>query len=182
MNETLPPEVFALRSELEKQLRTLKNNRDKVPLEILKTKYKSGYDELCKNISLTATKYTKQVILYGICIHRDYLDEAILIINSAIEESGLLRALSLAAFCKQDITEFTDLTLDLRKAIMEKLEIFYQNNTGLYITRNQSGISSDLYCFANNSVLRDGKWVPFDIFYSSYHSLQSSDQVICKTA
>ena len=65
---------------------------------------------------------------------------------------------------------------------MEKLEIFYQNNTGLYITRNQSGISSDLYCFANNSVLRDGKWVPFDIFYSSYHSLQSSDQVICKTA
>ena len=113
MNETLPPEVFALRSELEKQLRTLKNNRDKVPLEILKTKYKSGYDELCKNISLTATKYTKQVILYGICIHRDYLDEAILIINSAIEESGLLRALSMAAFCKQDITEFTDLTLDL---------------------------------------------------------------------
>lgn len=167
MNETLPPEVFALRSELERQLRTLKNNRDKVPLEILKTKYKSGYDELCKNISLTATKYTKQIILYGICIHREYLYDAVLIINKAIAESGLLKALSNAAFRKQDIAEFTDLTLKLREKVLDGLEDFYQENSGLYITLNHSEIISNLYCFANNSVLCDGKWIPFDIYYRS---------------
>ena len=47
-------EAQDLKTELEKLLQTLKNNRDKVPLQVLKSKYKTGYDALCKNISHTA--------------------------------------------------------------------------------------------------------------------------------
>lgn len=45
-------EAQDLKPELEKLLQTLKNNRDKVPLQVLKSKYKTGYDALCKNIKV----------------------------------------------------------------------------------------------------------------------------------
>ena len=69
-------EAQDLKTELEKLLQTLKNNRDKVPLQVLKSKYKTGYDALCKNISHTASEYAKQVSLHDIRIHKDYLEEA----------------------------------------------------------------------------------------------------------
>lgn len=68
-------EAQDLKTELEKLLQTLKNNRDKVPLQVLKSKYKTGYDALCKNISHTASEYAKQVSLHDIRIHKDYLEE-----------------------------------------------------------------------------------------------------------
>ena len=40
MDMALKPELLLLRDELESQLKTLKNNRERVPLEVLKTKYK----------------------------------------------------------------------------------------------------------------------------------------------
>ena len=91
-------EAQDLKTELEKLLQTLKNNRDKVPLQVLKSKYKTGYDALCKNISHTASEYAKQVSLHDIRIHKDYLEEGVSIINQSIEVSGLLKELSKAAF------------------------------------------------------------------------------------
>ena len=61
MNRQVNPDALLTKKELEKLLLTLKANREKVPLHILKSKYKTGYEELCKKISLTATKYTKQM-------------------------------------------------------------------------------------------------------------------------
>ena len=39
-------ETALLREELAKLLTTLKHNREKVPLEVLKTKYRKGYTGL----------------------------------------------------------------------------------------------------------------------------------------
>ena len=55
------PEALRLKGELEKLLNTLQVNREKVPLKILKTKYKKGYEELCRNICNTASDYVKQI-------------------------------------------------------------------------------------------------------------------------
>lgn len=110
-----------------KALTDLKNNRDKVPLQVLKSKYKTGYDALCKNISHTASEYAKQVSLHDIRIHKDYLEEGVSIINQSIEASGLLKELSKAAFLRQDITEFTNLAEKLRGIILEALEPFTEN-------------------------------------------------------
>ena len=57
MNHQLNPEAVMLRNELEKQLKTLKNNRDNVPLAVLKTKYKTAYEALCRDIRLKASEY-----------------------------------------------------------------------------------------------------------------------------
>lgn len=174
MNLSLDPEALRLKEGLEKLLRTLKTNRDKVPLDILKTKYKKGYNELCKTIRTTASDYVKQISLYGIRIHKDYLDEALPIINQAIQESGILKELSRAAFCKQDITEFTDLSYKLRSTILEALETFYGKYTGLYITQEclkNSDTPPEFYCFANGCIWHDGQWIPFEHLHP--HAIQS---------
>ena len=89
MESTLKPEALRLRGELEKLLNTLKVNRDKVPLNVLKTKYKKGYEELCVSIRNTTSDYVKQIVLHEIRIHKDYLNEGIAIMEKAIQESGL---------------------------------------------------------------------------------------------
>ena len=161
MNRQVNPDALLTQKELEKLLLTLKTNREKVPLHILKSKYKTGYEELCKKISLTATKYTKQIILYRIKVQKDYLDDVIHITNSVIEKSGLLKELSKAAFIKQDINEFTTLALKLRDLIFKALDSFCLEHTGFYLT-TESTDKTEIYSLVNNCVLRDGKWIPFE--------------------
>ena len=51
-----------LESCLSGLLSTLKKNREHVPLEVLKTQYKQPYEELVRNINLTASAYAKSVL------------------------------------------------------------------------------------------------------------------------
>lgn len=161
MDRPLNPDALHTKKELEDLLLTLKNNRERVPLHILKSKYKTGYENLCKKIGLTATKYTKQIILYGIRIQKDYLDEVVCVVNSSIEKSGLLKELSKAAFDRQDINEFTDLVWNLREHILKALDTFYLEHTGFYLTP-ESVNCPETYSYVNNCILRDGKWIPFE--------------------
>ena len=163
MDSSLNSEALRLKGELEKLLSTLKANRDKVPLNVLKTKYKKGYEELCVNIRNTTSDYVKQVALHGIRIHNDYLDEGIAILEQTFKESGLLKEISKAALCKQNITEVTNLALKLRKTIQEALEPFYGSHTGLYITPEcleNPDILPEFYCFANGCIWKEEQWVP----------------------
>ena len=94
-----------LRTALEGHLDTLRRNLAVVSLEVLKTKYKKPFDELQHNIRTTATAYVKQVTLEGLRIHRDFHEEARLIIQDTIDQSGLLRQITEAAFQRQDMDE-----------------------------------------------------------------------------
>lgn len=168
MNHQLNPEAVMLRNELEKQLKTLKNNRDNVPLAVLKTKYKTAYETLCRDIRLKASEYASIIALQGIRIHRDYLAEGLPIVNETIQKSGILKDLSKAAFCKQDIEEFTTLSLRLREQILTALEPLFTDHLGLFITREcleSPDILPEIYCSANHCILRDGKWGPLEDLY-----------------
>ena len=90
MNGTQDKEAALLREELAKLLSTLKHNREKVPLDVLKTKYKTGYAALCADIKRKASDYAAKVALNGIRIHKDYLEEAVPLIYGTIESSGIL--------------------------------------------------------------------------------------------
>lgn len=161
----LPPETLKLKTELEQLLTTLKHNRDKVPLEILRTKYKTGYEKLCKTISNTAVSYLKQILFYGIRIHKDYIKEGISVIETAIQESGLIKKLSKAAFSHQNISEFTNLAFALRKAVLEALLDFCKLHTGLLSTPEcieNPSLPLVPYCFVTGCILVNGKWIPFE--------------------
>ena len=65
-------DILTIRARLEKLTDTLKRNRENVPLDVLKTKYKKGYDALSKYLSRTASGYILLKVLHDIQINKDY--------------------------------------------------------------------------------------------------------------
>lgn len=168
-------ETALLREELARLLTTLKHNRDKVSLEVLKTKYRKGYMTLCADIKRRASDYAAKITLGGIRIHRDYLDEAVPIINGTIERSGTLKQLSKAAFSHQDIAEFDSLANALREKILADLEPFYMRHLALYITQEcleNPDVAPLVYCVASHCFWQDGKWIPLEFYKAGPVCLQ----------
>ena len=167
MNETMGKEAAQLREELEKLLITLKHNKENVPLNILKTKYKKAYDTLCSNIKCKASDYATKIALNGIRICEDYLDEAVPIINGTIEHFRIIKQFSKAIFCHQDLTEFEFLAETLREKIISNLEPFYARHLALYITqecRENPNIPPLIYCVASHCFWQDEKWIPMELY------------------
>ena len=80
-----------LESCLSGLLSTLKKNREHVPLEVLKTQYKQPYEELVRNINLTASAYAKSVLLHRLVLNPDAdVEEQCTVINQMIQTSGML--------------------------------------------------------------------------------------------
>lgn len=164
-----------LREELKQLLLKLKRNRDKVPLEVLKTKYKAGYQALCRSISQNASDYLKQITLSGFRVRKEYADEVIAAVNQAIADSGILRQLSKAAFAEQDINKFDALAGQLKELIGKSMEALYTKHLALYITpeclQSMTGTSADqpaalpyIYCLVNDCILEGENWVPVESF------------------
>ncbi len=161
-----PMEKNELRTALEGHLDTLRRNLAVVSLEELKTKYKKPFDELRHNISATATAYVKQATLEGLRIRQDFLEEARPIIQDAIDQSGLLRQISEAAFRRQDMDEVDRLALDLKGRISLALAPFYESHIRLYMKKTPPGMQpppAGFYNEATGCIWRDGAWVPMEI-------------------
>lgn len=155
-----------LRKTLEEYLDTLKRNLAVVSLEELKTKYKKPFDELRNNISSTATAYVKQVTLKNIRIHSDFQDEVQELIQSTIDQSGLLHQISAAAFKRQDISEIDKLAFDLKEQIHQALLPFYDKHIRLYLDEECFGDppkAPKFYNEATGCIWKDDVWTPMEI-------------------
>lgn len=148
---------------LEEHLRTLKRNLQHVPRQELKTRYRKGYQTLSKKISAAAQDYVNAVALSGIRIRNEYADEAIPIIEKAIEESGLLKKIGCAAFQHQDVDEITSLSLKLKDRILQTLHPFFlQHSSPLFTPEclEDPSVPPLSYSWVNDSFYQDGTWVP----------------------
>ena len=154
-----------LRKILATHLDTLKRNLDAVPREVLKTKYKKPYNKLCQDISSSATAYVKKITLSDIRIRVDFQDEAVPLIENTIQQSGLLRRISAAAFHRQDIDEIDKLALELRQKIQDALKPLYEKHLSLYLSAEcfaDPPKAPELYCEVTGCILRDGTWIPLE--------------------
>ena len=161
-----PMDKNELRTALEGHLDTLKRNLAAVSLEVLKTKYKKPFDELRHNIRTTATAYVKQVTLEGVRIHQNFQKEARAIIQDTIDQSGLLRQITEAAFQRQDMDEIDRLVLDLKLRINLALDPFYERHLRLYMKKTPPGIQpppAEFYNEATGCIWRNGAWVPMEV-------------------
>lgn len=117
----------------------LKNNRDHIPISVLKSKYKNAYNNLCDKIRTAASVYVKEVSLHNLQVHIAYAEEISSIVTEAINNSGILHELSEVIYQNQDLDQFIKLTEDLRKVVLLSLsdymdakivvDILYKNNT-----------------------------------------------------
>lgn len=118
MDYELSPETLKLREDLEKQLKLLKVNREKVPLAVLKSKYKKGYDALCCDIKNKTSEYASAIAIRGIRFREDYLYEGVAVLNDVIEKTAMAKEISKAAFIRMDIDEITRLSELVREEII----------------------------------------------------------------
>lgn len=107
--------------ELRRLLLVLKNNRDHIPIPVLKSKYKNAYNNLCDKIRTAASVYVKEVSLHSLQVHIAYAEDISSIVTEAINNSGILHELSEAIYQNQDLDLFIKLTEDLRKVIFLSL-------------------------------------------------------------
>jgi len=132
MELALSPDLMFLRDELALQLKTLKTNRDRVPLKLLQTRYKQGYDALRSDIKEKASEYVIQVALKDIRIHADFVKEGIAIIEEIMQNSDDMKELSYAVFARQDMEEINLLIENLRKQIIMALQPYADGKTVLF--------------------------------------------------
>lgn len=159
-------ETDILRNTLITHLDTLRRNLAVVSREELKTRYHKPYYALLRDISTSATAYVKQIVLADLRIRKEYLPEAVPVIENTAKSSGLLKQISAAAYRRQDIREIEQLALALKKQIENALTPLYERHMGLYFSDECFGPSPQaplLYNHVNGCVMQNGKWIPLDI-------------------
>ena len=155
-----------LRKTLEEHLDLLKRNLAVASLEVLKTKYKKPFDELRHNIKSTATAYVKQITLENIRIRADFMDEAQPLIQETIDQSGILKQISAAAFKRQDIEEIDQLALTLKEQIRQALIPFYDKHICLYLDEECFGNPPNapkFYNEASGCMWKNDTWIPAEV-------------------
>lgn len=103
-------------AELEKLVLQLKRNREKVPIQELKTKYRKAYDELREAISNLATEILKdQVRDLRLNADEAHIAEEIKALIAGIpEEAG-------EALKRYDMEEFKSIMTKLRNTVIEHI-------------------------------------------------------------
>ncbi len=155
-----------LRKTLEEYLDLLRRNLAVASLEVLKTRYKKPFDELRHNISTTATAYVKQITLENIRIRADFMNEAQPLIQSTIDQSGILKQISAAAFKRQDIAEIDQLALALKEQIRQALIPFYDRHICLYLDDECFGNppkAPKFYNEASGCMWKNNAWTPAEV-------------------
>jgi len=116
-----------LRNALLKPMTTLRNNLSKVPMSVLKTKYKQGYDALILKLRKTASEYATFLIFHDIRIHEKYHQDCLREVEHLIKSSNIQKELSYAVYKTQDIIAFEHSALAFRKAIIKELSVQYKD-------------------------------------------------------
>ena len=164
MTEAKQKEADQLHKELEHLILKLKHNREKVPLDVLKTKYAAGYTALSQKICRAASDYAKMVTIDGIRICPEFADEGIALVNDTIAGSGILKELSRSLFRQMDIVLYDSLLSEFREKLFKELQTFYEKYTVLQADFDHPEEPPQKICLANNCIWQDGQWVPVEMF------------------
>ena len=151
-----------LRFTLEGHLDTLRRNLDAVPREVLKTQYRKPYNALLQDIRTAATGYVKEIVLGDLRIRSPFLKEATPIIQTAIDQSGLLKVISEAAYIHPDINEIDRLAGALKEEVIKSLQPFYKRHTLPCLNPNMEEAqgSSTYFNEAAGCIFRNHSWHP----------------------
>ncbi len=104
-------------NEYRSLLDSLRKNKENVPLETLKTKYRKPYEQLTRSIQSMTKEILQDVALKDLQIKRAEADQRYLEINTAIRKSGIMKKASQAAFIQQDANLVLEYAGQLREIV-----------------------------------------------------------------
>lgn len=117
--------------DLKKSVERLRKNRKNVPLETLKTKYKTAYEELLTRIRDQATEILNRETMNGIRIRKadkDVLDQ----IQAAVDEGEFAKEAGKALFKDFSVDKFVEIVENARAAAMTVWIPYWQNFCCVY--------------------------------------------------
>lgn len=98
-------------------LNRLKRNKENVPLELLKTKYKNSYDQLKEELRLMTKEILQDIVLSGLQIEQIQADEKYMEVDTAIRKSGILEKISHAVSHQQEADLVIEYANQLREIV-----------------------------------------------------------------
>lgn len=106
--------VIADYEQYNKLLGQLKRNKQRIPVEELRTRYRKSYIALLEEIRDMTKLLLQDIVLDGLQIERDSAEATYWAINQAIGKSGLLTAIQAAVFREQDFDKVMEYAKRLR--------------------------------------------------------------------
>ena len=140
------------------------DNREHVPLEVLKTQYKQPYEELVRNINLTASAYAKSVLLHRLVLNPDAdVEEQCTVINQMIQTSGMLKKISSCMSKTYDVGQIYPLILELRHMVEQALWPYVNQATCLVADLDDIEKEPTIYNFLTHEVYENDTWIHREI-------------------
>lgn len=119
--------------ELKKSVERLRKNRENVPLETLKTKYKEAYEKLLEEIRDQATEILNRETMSGIRIRKadkDILDR----IQETVNKGQFAKQAGKALFKHFSVEKFVEIVENSREAVMAVWIPYWQSFCCIYAT------------------------------------------------
>lgn len=155
-------DVKETEDKLTKLLATLKKNRDHVPLDELRTRYKKPYVALCQEIKNACSDYLIAVCFHDFRCNKLFWKECLAVLLKAKEDSGIMPQISRAVFQRQSMTEVKELSQNLRKAYWEALNPFFEKYICLLLTPecfDEPPAMPLIFNEATGCFYEDGTWI-----------------------
>lgn len=151
--------IQELESSLQELLSTLKKNRERVPLEVLKSFYQQPYYALVGQINETATAFVKAILTDKLILNPDIsIEEQIAVINQMIADSGMARQMGSCISRTYDASQLYQMALELRRQIESALWPYINLKTCLVFDLDNPEAEPVVYNTLTRQILRDGTW------------------------
>ena len=109
-------DIYERGSSLQKLLSTLKLNRERVPLETLKSVYRIPYKELKTQIRESVQEFVLLVACHHLLINPNFsLDEQTAVVQAAIDRSRMPKEIGKSLTRDYDVSKIHRMALKLRK-------------------------------------------------------------------
>lgn len=159
-------DIYSLGSSLQKLLSTMKINRDRVPLETLKTVYRAPYEELKGQIKEQVQEFVLLIACHHLLINPEYsLDEQIAVVQDTIDHSGIPNEIGRSLSRDYDVSKIHELALKLRKELETALWPYIDRKTCLVVDLADINKTPVIYNTLTRQIYQNGVWLdhPLDL-------------------
>lgn len=113
--------------EIESKIDIYQKNREKVPLDVLKTKYAKAYNQLADDIKQGLETIVNHYAHEGIMIREKDIGTVIPKMNKALEDYGLSKIVSRLVFKEYNLAAAIEEAKKYRQTVAEKIYKEYQD-------------------------------------------------------
>ena len=160
-------DIYTLGGSLQRLLSTLKINRERVPLETLKSVYRVPYEELKAQIRETVQEFVLLVACSHLLINPDYPpEEQTAVAQDAVDRSQIPKEIGKSLTRDYDVAKIHQMALKLREEIEAALWPYINQKTCLVADLEDLEKTPIIYNTLTRQIYQDGVWIdqPLDLW------------------